>query len=99
MTDIQVTVLAQFKAKEGMEDRVKQELLALVTPTLTEPGCLNYNLHQSPDDKRLFMFYENWREKADLDRHFEMPHLVELEGKLGEMLAEPVSITLWQMIA
>ena len=53
-----VSVFALVKAKPGMEETVKQELLALVGPTLKEEGCLNYELHQSVDNKAWFRFYE-----------------------------------------
>jgi len=53
-----VTVLARMKAKRGMEEKVKQELLSLVGPTHAEAGCINYDLHQSVQDKTLFMLYE-----------------------------------------
>jgi quinol monooxygenase YgiN len=63
METAQVTVFALVKAKPGMEETVKQELLALVGPTLKEEGCLNYGLHQSLDNKAWFRFYENWTSK------------------------------------
>lgn len=98
MANEQVTVLARMRAKDGMEEKVKQELLSLVPQTKAEEGCINYDLHQSPEDKSLFMFYENWRSKADLDKHFETPYLQAFLGKTEELLAEPPDITFWQMV-
>ena len=46
-----ITVLALVKAKEGMEETVRQELLPLVNPTRSEPGCINYDVHQATDEK------------------------------------------------
>jgi quinol monooxygenase YgiN len=40
-----ITLIALVKAKEGMEDTDKQELLSLVKPTRTEPGCISYDVH------------------------------------------------------
>lgn len=99
MANKRVTVLARIKAKAGMEERIRQELMALVAPTRSEEGCINYDLHQSVDDQTLFMFYENWRSKEDLDKHLKMPYLEEFGSKAGNMLAEPVEITLWEMIS
>jgi len=45
------------------------------------------------------MFYENWRSKADLDRHFEMLYLQAFLGKADELLAEPPDITFWEMVS
>ena len=93
-----VTVLATIKAKKGLEETVKNEILALIGPTRAEPGCLNYDLHQSSDDKAVFMLYENWVSKEDLDKHLAMPYLQAFLGKAPELVAEPVQITLWDML-
>ncbi|MGD0826481.1 MAG: putative quinol monooxygenase [Desulfobaccales bacterium] len=99
MAGAKLTVVAKIKAKPGMEARVKEELLALVAPTRSEPGCVNYDLHQALDDKSAFVFYENWRSKRDLDEHLQMPYLQALLGKVDQILAQPVEITLWEMIS
>ena len=94
-----VTVLAMAKAKEGMEETVRQELLSLVNPTRSEPGCINYALHQANDDKSLFIFYENWKSKEDLDKHLGMPHLKAFLEKAEGLLAKPLEVTLLEMIS
>jgi len=99
MAGSQVTVLAMFKAKPGLEERVREELLKLVAPTCAESGCINYDLHQNSDDKAQFMLYENWVSKKDLDAHLEMPYLEHFKSIADEILAEPLQITIWQMIS
>ncbi len=93
-----VTVLALFKAKPGLEEEVRRELMALQGPTRSEEGCINYDLHRSKDDPSRFMFYENWKSQEDLDQHLQMPYLTAFREKAGELLAEPASITLHEMI-
>jgi quinol monooxygenase YgiN len=95
----QVTVLALFKAKKGMEEAVRNEILALVGPTRSEAGCLNYDLHVSSDDSAALMLYENWVSKEDLDQHLAKPYLQAFLGKADSILAEPVQILLWDKIA
>ncbi|MFO8084969.1 MAG: putative quinol monooxygenase [Desulfobacterales bacterium] len=99
MASSQVTVLAMFKAKSGLEERVREELLKLVAPTRSESGCINYDLHQCSDDKTKFMLHENWVSKRDLDIHLEMPYLNHFKSIAGEILAEPLQITIWKMIS
>jgi quinol monooxygenase YgiN len=99
MAGNKLTVVARIKAKPGMEERVKEELLALVAPTRREPGCINYDLHQALDDSSQFIFYENWRSKDDLDKHLQMSYLQAFLGKVDQILAQPVEITLWEMIS
>jgi quinol monooxygenase YgiN len=97
MADNKVTVVARIKAKPGLERQVAEALSSLVQPTRKESGCVNYDLHQSPEDKTVFLFYENWISKRDLDQHLETPHMRDFLGKAPNLLAEPVEITLWDM--
>lgn len=99
MTNGKVTVVARFKARPGMEETLRRELLALIDPTTAENGCINYDLHQSADDKALFMFYENWLSREDLDDHLQMPYLQAFLARTDELLAEPAEISLWKMIS
>jgi len=95
---MKVTVLARCKAKPGMEKQLERELLALVGPARSESGCMNYDIHQSAADKSVFMLYENWVSKQALDEHLAMDYLQHFLEKASEILAEPVEITLWEMI-
>lgn len=93
-----LTVIAQIKAKPGKESSVRQELLSLVAPSRKDAGCLNYDLHQALDNPALFLFHENWTSKAQLDQHLQKPDLQAVLAKLGQLVAEPPSITLWDKI-
>jgi quinol monooxygenase YgiN len=99
MPEKKVTVIARIKAKAGMEEKVKGKLLSLVTSTRSEAGCINYDLHQSVDDQRLFVFYENWVSKEDLDKHLEMPYLKAWREEAKDLLEGPTEVTLWEMIS
>lgn len=98
MAEKKVTVLAGFKAKPGKEDALKEAIVACVAPTRAEAGCINYDLHQSPDDKCKFILYENWVSMKVLEEHLEMPYLVNLKAKVEELCSEPLDISLWEMI-
>ena len=93
-----LTVLAHVYAKEEASEKVKQECLALVAPSRVEEGCINYDLHQSVDDKTLFVFYENWASREALEKHLEMPHSLRFDERTDGMLAEETEITFWQML-
>lgn len=98
MSATAVTVVARLKAKPGQEEALRQALLALIPPTREEPGCLQYDLHESADTPGAFVFLESWRSKEDLDTHLARPHLKDFLGKADQLLAEPPEITLWKRI-
>jgi len=94
-----VTVIARVRAKPGLEAKVKQECLALVAPSREEEGCINYDLYQSTDNPALFIFYENWKNRGDIERHLDMPHCSVFDERTEGMLAEPEEITMCEMIS
>ena len=55
-----LTVIARMRAKPGKEQELRDALEALVEPTSTEKGYVNYDLHQGVEDPGWFFFYENW---------------------------------------
>lgn len=98
MSTQSLTVVAQVKAKPGKEAEVRKELLSLVGPSRKDDGCHNYDLHQAVDNPAMFLFHENWTTKAHLDRHLQKPDLQAVLGRVGQMVAEPPQITLWEKI-
>lgn len=98
MDQKKLTVVARVKAKPGKEEEVRKELLALTGPTRSEPGCINYDLHQDLDNPSVFMFYENWKSKEDLDKHMETAHFKAWREKAEILLDGPSDVTLWRII-
>jgi len=93
-----VTVVATFLSKPGKEDELKQALIGLVAPTRKEDGCLNYDLHQLPDQPAQFLFHETWISKELLDAHLKSPHVMALLPRVGELCAASPEIKIWQKI-
>lgn len=93
MSDTGVCVVARMKAKEGKESELQEALCALVEPTRQETECMEYLLHRSEDDARLFVFYEQWTSREALDRHLKMPHLAAFLARADELLEGPPEIT------
>jgi len=46
-----------------------------------EPGCLMYIGHQSSEDPRKFMFYEQYKDDAALEAHRATPHFLQFARK------------------
>ncbi len=60
---------ARFQAKPESITELRARLLEMVDLTLTEPGCLFYNLHNDRDDESIFYFLEGWKDQAALQFH------------------------------
>ena len=94
-----LTVIAKVRAKPGCESEVEAELRKLVEATRKEDGCLNYDLHRSQTEPAVFMFYENWTNRAALDAHAASPHMKAWGAKQPSLLAHGVEISLYEMIS
>ncbi len=94
-----VTVVARLRAISGKEEELKKALLDLIAPSRKDPGCINYDLHQSSEHKSCFLFHENWETKELLDKHLSTSHLKAFMAKSTNLLAEPPQITLWERIS
>jgi quinol monooxygenase YgiN len=94
-----ITVVARFRALEGLEGKLKELLLTLIEPGRADGGCINYDLHQAIDDPALFIFYENWQSREYLDKHAATPHVQHFRSKVKDLLAEPPEVTLLAKIS
>ena len=52
-----LTVVVRIRARAGMEESVREELLDLLGPTRHEAGCINFDLHQAEGDPSLFLVW------------------------------------------
>ena len=92
MNDKKITIIATFKAKEGMEGELREELLKLIEPSRSDEGCIDYHLHQGSDDPTIFIFYENWLNREFLERHSATPHVRQFRAKAAGLLEKPAEI-------
>lgn len=94
-----LTVVAVLVAQPGKEQVVRDALVALVPPTLQEPGCLTYALSESLAAPGTFVTVETWRQQADLDAHLQTPHVQQALAVAGDALAAPPAIHPLQPLA
>lgn len=86
------TIIGTVTARPETSDELHALLQAQVAPTRAEAGCINYDFHVDAADPCVFVFYENWTDRAALDAHLAMPHLQPLFLQLDRLLACPVDI-------
>jgi quinol monooxygenase YgiN len=82
-----------------MEARVYETFSVLRAPTHQEAGCVYYELHQSLENPREFVFYENWTSAAHLDAHLKTPHVQAAFQLAPEILDGPIEISRWTMLS
>ncbi|WP_145950091.1 putative quinol monooxygenase [Paenibacillus sp. Y412MC10] len=69
-----IIICAVLKAKPENEQSLRDELNKLIEPSRAEPGCVEYTLHYSLDNKGTFVFYESWIDEEALNTHLKTDH-------------------------
>jgi quinol monooxygenase YgiN len=92
-----ITAVTFIHGIRGREEDLRQHLLSLARPTRSEPGCVAYDLYQSPEAAHEFMRYEVWASPAALEAHKKTPHLqASFEKRQREGWS--TQITVWKRV-
>jgi quinol monooxygenase YgiN/quercetin dioxygenase-like cupin family protein len=92
-----LTAVTFIRGLEGKEEELKQELLALAAPTRAEPGCITYDLYQSPEKKNHFLRFEVWRNPEALEEHKATPH-IQASFARRQQQGWTTEITVWNRV-
>ena len=85
-----ITLIATLTARPGKSDQLGQMLGRMVEPSRSEEGCITYNAHRSVADPDVWIMYENWRSKQDLDDHMQLPPFKDFMKLAQDVLAKEV---------
>ena len=69
-----IVLKVDLTVKPGSEARCKEHLRALEEHSRKEAGCLLYAAHQSTENPRKFLIYEQYKDQAPLEAHRNSPH-------------------------
>jgi quinol monooxygenase YgiN len=94
-----LTVVARLRARAGREQELREALTALVPHTLSEPGCISYDLHVDVNDPALFHFHEVWRSRQDHAANLERPHIEEFLARSDDLLDGGVQAVFMRRLA
>jgi quinol monooxygenase YgiN len=83
-----LTVVAKIIAKAPSVKAVKNELLKMIEPTRKEGGCIEYYLHQDKENPTVFLFYENWKNEDELNKHMATSHFKAMVAAIGDLTDE-----------
>lgn len=89
----QLTLIARLTAKPDAAEELGEGLRQLIAPTLKEDGAIAYVLHRANDDPHVWILYETWRSRADLDVHFEQPYTKAMLDRFPALLAKEMELT------
>ena len=96
----QLTLVPFFIAKEGKAMAIRDAQLAMVEPTWSEPGNIDYDLYESIKNPNIILFFENWNDKTALDLHMAKPYFSQyVRGQADAAVVVPWTYLALQMIS
>jgi quinol monooxygenase YgiN len=72
------TLVVRLTAPEGEQDRAEELIRRLGEASRQEPGVVHYITHRDPEDPRVFLIYEQYRDQAAFEEHGQTAHFKEL---------------------
>ena len=82
-----VVVVAVLPGKPEKREELGDLLAKAAATSRNDAGCVSYAFHRDLEDPDRYVSVEVWEDQASLDAHFQAPHLAELFGVMGDMLA------------
>ncbi|MDX6514186.1 MAG: hypothetical protein QOE36_3690 [Gaiellaceae bacterium] len=79
----------KMTAREGEEERAAELIPELARASRDEPGCILYIPHRDPENPRVFLMYEQYRDKAAFEEHGASEHFQRIAlGQLFPLMDE-----------
>lgn len=82
-------LVARMTTREGGQERAAELIDELAKGSRAEPGNVHYIPHRDPENPRVFMLYEQYRDKAAFEEHGQTEHFKSLgAGELFGLMEE-----------
>ncbi|BCW87572.1 hypothetical protein sos41_07020 [Alphaproteobacteria bacterium SO-S41] len=91
-------VVAEVRAKPGMENALREATLPLVAQVRAEPNNLVYFLHEDRAAPGHFVFYEIFVSQADFEAHNATPHVQAWFARLPELADGGVQVVKMEIL-
>lgn len=88
-------ISAQVSIKPEKVDAFINLTKDLIEKSRAEEGCVSYSLYQDPQDKTKFLFFEEWKNQAAVDFHFDTEHFKKFGDVLNDCASAPAAITIY----
>jgi quinol monooxygenase YgiN len=67
-------LVARMTTREGEEERAAELIRQLGEASRQEPGNVHYIAHRDPENPRVFLMYEQYRDQAAFEEHGQTEH-------------------------
>jgi autoinducer 2-degrading protein len=93
-----IVLKVDMVVKAGTEQKCREYIQILQEHSRKETGCLMYIGHQSTEDPRKFLFYEQYKDAAALAAHRAAPYFKQYVSEGLDMIMENRTRDLYEPI-
>jgi quinol monooxygenase YgiN len=90
---MELTIIARFRAREGLSSGLAEVLPDQVEAVRDEPGCLEIDAYRSTRDPLLFFIHSRWTDEASFEVHAELPRTKRFLEAVEPLIDHPLDIT------
>ena len=90
-----IIVLASFYPKKDKNNKVKEIILSMISPTRSEEGNELYNFYEEKNNKdssTSFHLFEIYKDAKALDFHRNTSHYKNYRSKIVDLLEKPIEV-------
>ncbi|AFY61246.1 hypothetical protein Syn6312_2126 [Synechococcus sp. PCC 6312] len=80
-----VVVAGKIKIKPGTKEEFTQLAEKCLILSRQEPGSVSYSFYEDQTAPNTILYFEEWRNQAALDHHFQTPYFQEFMEKAGPL--------------
>lgn len=94
-----IYVVASFTVKPESITQGSALIQGLAGPSLTQNGCLFYDVYQSIENNSEFVIVDGWATQEDIDGHANSEHVAKTVERLNPLLAGPISVKTYRKLS
>ena len=95
MSSSEVTLIVRLEAKPGLDDRLRQEIMAVLDRIRSEPSCTRFELLQARDDPATFLVQETWKSEKALEQNLRSTLVTDWCTRCRDLMAGEAEICRW----
>lgn len=86
-----IVICGRFKTSPRQRQALTQLCASLIAPSTAEDGCLSYSFYEDQMEPDSFIFFEEWRDQAAIDNHFEQSYFKDAMERFPDLIiGDPV---------
>lgn len=94
-----IVVVGKAQTKPEVREEAIAACLRMSQLSEAEAGCITYQFYESLAEANTFFLFEEWETADALQAHLKQPHTTEFGTRLAHLLAGPMGVKQYEIMA